>query len=78
MRYSEVKALLRQIHAARWWKIPGQRYYRKNWFQGPLHVGQSVLVEEFLESSVPLSDVLAYYERLAQRAFQEQKERNVG
>lgn len=70
MKYSAIKAILKELHEEGWekdWK--GSRRYRKVWSRGELRYAQYMSMDEILYANAPLFMVLKSYNERAEWEF---------
>ena len=67
MKYSEVKSIIQQLHAAGWEKVPKTPTYRKIWEFGDLRYAHTLYFDQIRFTPYPLYEILQEYDFKAER-----------
>ena len=70
MKYSELKPIIKKLHAAGWVKVEGMEQYRKRWIRAGIDYWQMIPNSDITLSYVPIEYILERSEYHAKRYFE--------
>ena len=70
MRYSEAKAIVRELHANGWRKQKGESDYRKIWQKRDLRVSRLLSFEALVLSNIPVARMIQLFNQEVEEGFQ--------